>query len=171
MPWKSHWEIWPLLSILESNHNVGDPGWIPGLGRSAGEGIGYPLQCSWASLVAQLVKNLPQCRRPGFDTWIWKTPWRREWLPTPVLWPGEFRGLCSPWGHKELTTTEQLSLSILLELWTVFNLKNNIMNTMLYRYYSDIGDHLCWQRDQLEVCSRVWLAVHQTHFSSSWAHN
>ena len=48
-----------MLSILESNHNVGDPGWIPGLGRSAGEGIGYPLQCSWASLVAQLVKTLP----------------------------------------------------------------------------------------------------------------
>ena len=36
-----------------------DPGLIPGLGRSTGEGIDYPLQCSWASLVAQLVKNLP----------------------------------------------------------------------------------------------------------------
>ena len=39
--------------------SAGDPGSIPGLGRSAGEGIGYPLQYSWASLVAQLVKNLP----------------------------------------------------------------------------------------------------------------
>ena len=37
--------------------NAGDPGSIPGLGRSPGEGIGYPLQYSWASLVAQLVKN------------------------------------------------------------------------------------------------------------------
>ena len=43
----------------ESACNAGDPGLIPGLGRSAGEGIGYPLQYSWASLVAQLVKNLP----------------------------------------------------------------------------------------------------------------
>ena len=43
----------------ESTCNVGDPGLIPGLGRSAGEGIGYPLQYSCASLVAQLVKNLP----------------------------------------------------------------------------------------------------------------
>ena len=43
----------------ESTCNAGDPGWIPGLGRSAGEGIGYPLRYSWASLVAQLVKNLP----------------------------------------------------------------------------------------------------------------
>ena len=39
--------------------NAGDPGSIPGSGRSAGEGIGYPLQYSWASLVAQMVKNLP----------------------------------------------------------------------------------------------------------------
>ena len=43
----------------ESTCNAGDPGLIPGSGRSAGEGIGYPLQYSWASLVAQLVKNLP----------------------------------------------------------------------------------------------------------------
>ena len=42
----------------ESTCNARDPGLIPGLGRSAGEGIGYPLQYSWASLVAQLVKNL-----------------------------------------------------------------------------------------------------------------
>ena len=43
----------------ESTCNAGDPGSIPGLGRSAGEGIGYPLQYSWAFLVAQLVKNPP----------------------------------------------------------------------------------------------------------------
>ena len=44
------------------------------------------------------------------ETWVGKIPWRREWLPTPVFWPGEFHGLYSPWGHKELDTTEQLSL-------------------------------------------------------------
>ena len=43
----------------ESTCNAGDLGLIPGLGRSAGEGIGYPLQYSWASFVAQLVKNPP----------------------------------------------------------------------------------------------------------------
>ena len=41
----------------ESTCNAEEPGSIPGSGRSAGEGIGYPLQCSWVSLVAQLVKN------------------------------------------------------------------------------------------------------------------
>ena len=50
----------------ESTCIVGHPGSIPGLGRSAGEGIGYPLQYSWASLVAQLVKNLPTMR----ETWV-----------------------------------------------------------------------------------------------------
>ena len=43
----------------ESAWNAGDSGSIPGSERSAGEGIGYPLQYCWASLVAQLVKNLP----------------------------------------------------------------------------------------------------------------
>ena len=43
----------------ESACNSGDPGSIPESGRSPGEGIGYPIQYSWASLVAQLVKNLP----------------------------------------------------------------------------------------------------------------
>ena len=45
-----------------------------------------------ASLVAQMVKNLLQCRRTGFNPWVGKIPWRREWIPTPVFWPGEFHG-------------------------------------------------------------------------------
>ena len=50
----------------ESACNAGDPGLIPGLGRSAGEGIGYPLLYSWVSLVAHLVKNPPAMR----ETWL-----------------------------------------------------------------------------------------------------
>ena len=50
----------------ESTCNARDPGSIPGLGRSAGEGIDYPLRYSWASLVAQLVKNSPAMR----ETWV-----------------------------------------------------------------------------------------------------
>ena len=45
-----------------------------------------------ASLVAQLVKNLPAMRRPGCDPWIGKIPWGRKPQPTPVFWPGEFHG-------------------------------------------------------------------------------
>ena len=51
----------------ESTCNTADTGSIPGLERSTGEGKGYPLQYSWASLVAQLVKNSLQCGTPGFD--------------------------------------------------------------------------------------------------------
>ena len=51
----------------ESACNAADSSSIPGLGRSAGEGVGYPLQCSWALLVAQLVKNLPAMQK----TWVW----------------------------------------------------------------------------------------------------
>ena len=50
----------------ESACRAGDPGLIPGMGRSPGEGIGYPLQYSWSSLVAQLVKNLPAM----WETWV-----------------------------------------------------------------------------------------------------
>ena len=81
----------------ESAHNVRDPSLIPGLGRSTGEGIGYALQYSWASLVAQLVKNLLQCGRPGFDPWVGKISWRKERLPTPVFWPGGFIGVTKSW--------------------------------------------------------------------------
>ena len=65
------------------------------------------------------VKNLP-IRRHRFDPWVWKTPWRRKWQPTPVFLPGEphaQRSLAgsSPWGRKsqtqlsdETTTTNKL---------------------------------------------------------------
>ena len=80
----------------ESTFNAGDRGSIPVSERSAGEGIGYPLRYSWASLVAQLVKNPPTMwERPGFYPWVGKFPWRKERLPTPVFWPGEFHGLYS----------------------------------------------------------------------------
>ena len=55
--------------------NAGDPSSIPGLGRSAGEGIGYSLQYSWAFLMAQLVKNLPAMQETGFDPKVQKIPW------------------------------------------------------------------------------------------------
>ena len=94
----------------ESACNVGDPGSIPGSGRFPGEGIGHPLQYSWASLVAQLVKYLPAMR----ETWVRSLGWESNGLPTPVFWPGEFHGLYSPWGHKESDMTERLSLSYTL---------------------------------------------------------
>ena len=93
----------------ESVCNIGDPGSIPGWGRSTGEGIGYPLQYSWASLVAQLVKN-PPAMAGDLDL-----------IPGLGRSPGEEKGHplrcsglensmdCIPWGLKESSTTERLS--------------------------------------------------------------
>ena len=55
----------------ESACNAGDLGSISGLGRCPGGGIGYPLQYSWTSLVAQLVKNPPAM----WETWVWFLGW------------------------------------------------------------------------------------------------
>ena len=55
----------------ESACNAEDPSLIPGSGRSPGEGVGYPLQYSWASLVTQLVKNLCTMQ----ETWIRSPGW------------------------------------------------------------------------------------------------
>ena len=57
----------------ESSCNAGDLSSSPGSGRSAGEGIGYPLQYFQAYLVAQLVRIHPQCRRPEFNPWVEET--------------------------------------------------------------------------------------------------
>jgi len=65
--------------------------------------------------VAQLVKNLPAMQETWVRSWVGKIPWRREGLPTPVFWPGEFHGLYSPWGRKDSDTTERLSLSLNLK--------------------------------------------------------
>ena len=75
----------------------------------------FPLQLL-ASLVAQMVNYLPIMQRPGFDPWVGKIPWRKEWQPTPVFLPGESHGQrnlasYSPWGHKESDMTEWLTLS------------------------------------------------------------
>ena len=58
--------------------------------------------------------ELLACRRPGFEPWVGKIPWRREWLPTPVLLPGDSHGQrslvgYSLWGRRESDTTEQLT--------------------------------------------------------------
>ena len=58
----------------ESACNTGDPSSIPGLGRSAGEGIGYPLQYIWSSLGTQLVKNPPAMWETWVQSLVWEDP-------------------------------------------------------------------------------------------------
>ena len=72
----------------ESTCNAGDPGLIPGSGRSAGEGIGYLLQYSWASLVAQLAKNLPAMWESCVQSLGWEDP-----LKNSKDYPLQYSGL------------------------------------------------------------------------------
>ena len=71
----------------------------------------YYLHTLIHSLVAQLVKNLTAMQETWVRSLVQKIPWRRERLPTPVFWPGEFHGVYSPWGRKESDMTEWLSVS------------------------------------------------------------
>ena len=81
---------------------------------------------SISSLVVQLVKNPPAMRETGFDPCIGKIPWRRERLLSPVFWPGEFHGLYSSWGCRELNMTERLSLSLFISLKTDYRKYRNL---------------------------------------------
>ena len=67
---------------------------------------GLPWWLRWQSICLQ-------CRRPRFNPWVRKIPWRRKWQPTPLFLLGEFQGQrslagYSPWGCKESDTTERL---------------------------------------------------------------
>ena len=78
---------------------------------------GFSRQKYWSGLPLPS----PASRRPGFNPWVGKIPWRREWLPTPVFWPGELHGQrslegYSPGSRKESDTTEQTSLHLKLRL-------------------------------------------------------
>ena len=94
----------------ESACNAGDPSSIPGLGRSDGEGRGYPLQYSWASLVAQLVKNLPAMQ----ETWVrslgWEDPLEKGIAIHSSILAWRIPWTVYPRGHKGLNMTERLSL-------------------------------------------------------------
>ena len=97
------------LAGKETTYNAGDPSLILGLGRSPGEGMSYPLQYSWASLVAQLVKNLPAMR----ETWAWSLGWedpleKGKAIHSSIM---AWRIPWTVWGCKDLDTTEQLSLT------------------------------------------------------------
>ena len=87
---------------------------IPGSGRSPREEIAYPLQYSWASLVAQLVKNPPAMQETWVQSLGWEDPLEEAMATHSSILTGESHGQRSlaghsPWGHKELGTTERIS--------------------------------------------------------------
>ena len=103
--------------------------------------LGLPFWLSWS-------RNCLQCGRPGFDPWVGKIPWRRERLPTPVFWPGEFYGLYSPRGCKESDTTDRLSL------WGTFLLSSSYL---MLEYVMIFLQHMGFIKTQLEIISSLEL--------------
>ena len=122
---------------------------------------------NWASLIAQLVKNLPAMQ----ETQIWflvrKTHWRRERLSTPVVWPGKFHALYSSWGHKESDRPERLSLicnesedmtldSVVINLlcfWDFLKLKFSGFFSFFFFFYK----YVTWTKQSLKSYSiLIW---------------
>ena len=123
--------------------NAGNPGSIPGTGRSPGEGIGYPLHCSWASLVAQMVKNPPAMR----ETWVWSLCWGdplAEGVATHssiLAWriPTD-RGACPATVHGVAKHQTQLSNWAAHKEKCYLNVINNSKNeSVMQRQYSSYG--------------------------------
>ena len=119
----------------------------------------YSIYCAFrASLVAQLVKNLPAVQRPGFNPWIGKIPWRRKWQPTPVSLPGKI-----PWTEepgrlqstgvaKSWTKLSYFTFTLLLVRETKTNLdgilkSRDFVDKGLYsQNYGFSGNHV-WMRE------------------------
>ena len=85
------------LAGKESTRNAGGYGSIPGLGRYPGEGIGYPLESSWASLMVQLIKNLPTM----WETWVQSLHWEYP------LTKGRVKGCCWTKRHQDSWPLEE----------------------------------------------------------------
>ena len=122
-------------------------GSIPGSGRFPGEGTGYPLQYSWACLVAQLVNNPPANQ----ETWVRSLGWEDP----PEKGKATHASILAwriPWDHKEANTTESLSLSLLIvsillvkKLNTIFSYKKNPHHMIASLYLFTICVlSLCW---------------------------
>ena len=85
----------------ESACNAGDPSLIPAWERSPGKRMGYPLQYSWASLLAQLVKKLPEMQETPVRSLGWEDPLEKRMAAHFSILAWKVHGLYSPWGHKE----------------------------------------------------------------------
>ena len=145
----------------ESACNAGDPTLIPGLGRSSGEGIGYPLQYSWVSLVAQPVKNPPA----RWETWVRSLGWEDllEKEMTPVFWPGEFHGLYNPWGSQRVGHDWET---------VTFTFSEKVYWLLAFIVISNTVEHMLMKSDIPELSSNINKCTFQLFspwsFRSRW---
>ena len=114
-----------------------------------------------------------QCRRPGFDPWVGKIPWRRKWQPTPVSLPGKSHGQrslvgCSPWGCKESGTTEWLTLTQHLQRVKAhfYGLRILRLNSFYCLYSSAIVIYFFINQNIYKV-TIPWVACYIVHYFCS----
>ena len=141
----------------------GTPVWFLGLEDPLGEGIGYALQYTWASLEVQLIKNLPAM----WETWVrslgWEDPVEKERLPNPVFWPREFHGLYSSMGSQRVrhnwTTFTFTSLSqIMLYTWNQYNVICQVYhNEKKKPKFMLLPEYIIWFQTKIGICLHIFL--------------
>ena len=145
----SAYKSWtPILPGKESTCNAGDPGSIPGPGRSPREGTGYLLQYSWASVVAQTVKNPPAMRETWVHPELRRSPGGGHGNPLQCSClenPHRQRSLVgySPWGHKESETLSNFHFTSHFHIMLVTALRVR----QLFNLFSD---------EKTEVWAKCW---------------
>ena len=109
----------PIASSLQPGWGLGDPGMLSEVPGTLIPAKFTHSSCSWKGLPMWLSgkESTCQCRTHGFDSWVGKIPWRREWQPTPIFLPRKSHGQrslagFSPWGRKESHKNERLTLSL-----------------------------------------------------------
>ena len=135
-----------------SAYNAGDPSSIPGYGRSAGDGISYPLQYSGASLVAQLVKNLPAIRETRVQSLGWEDALEKGKAThcSVLVWriPWTVRSMESQWVGHDWATFASLTITTLILATLVIRLE--YCNNLVY-LVNDLEVHQ--QMDGYKKCS------------------
>ena len=160
-----HWpEVTQLVLLVKDPPAVQEiPLWF--LGREDPLEKGQATHSSILGLLSWLSweRICRQCRRLGFEPWVWKIPWRRKQLPTPVFWPGEFHRLCDPWGRKELDRTEQLSFSLHFRQLASGKARIPMPEAPEYNnYYFNLAFDI--QRFKIPIIIRLWIIY------SGWKH-
>ena len=140
--------------------NAGDPSSVSGLRRSAGEGIGYPLQYSWASLVAHLVKNLPAMQ----ETWVWSLFWEdplEKWKGHPLQYSGLENSMeCIVHGiAKGRTWLSDFDFTSLFKRWSPNSLANKRLPSLpsVYVYSGVVSCYLSPCTLDANLCLKCFM--------------
>ena len=134
----------------ESTCNAGDPGSIPGMERFTGEGIGYPLQYSWVSLVAQLVKNPPAM----WETWVWSLGWE-----DPLEKGKATQSSILAW---RICFICYVAFSINMEMQLHVSTSNIIFKLIIVSCYFILPNvRACCHFSRSQLCATLWTVAHQ----------